>query len=750
MADPSRPNLVPNVLHGFDTFNTIFTLSGINENELSTGSFLEKAPHDIIARTGGIGNPNVTTRQFSEAGTGSASVAEREAKISGFEREYSDSINILARGHDLFIENVNIISTVGPNNERSLGNFTKMEFEVHEPYGITFIEKVRAATAVNQYLDYQDAPLLLTIEFLGNAGGDGNKAPAAYGAETGIYRGPVVKKIPILIARVDLDVNEGGARYSVVAVPYTDMAYDDRYKYPRTVLTSTADNIFQWISQTTGQLVAQQQQEKDDKVRTYNDVYEFSVHPDVVKRGGKYEPVSESTNLTSNVADTQADLEKFINQTLDEQSEQTLPKAKGSEAQGNPNIAITKYFEDAVRSQLGYQALANDFWVSYLRGTRQYDETLLKDKESVAKILSSNEFKDTLLKNQYVDWFKIKTTVETPDPQKIDPITKMSPKRIIYQALPHRIHILKFVPPGVSLGKIDWSRNVVKDYNFLYTGDNVDVQNLRINYKTAYYMRNTRSEDKNSTEKGLFTILSETFKRAFGVERDPEPLLPLRQYPSAIKGPNTMSTNRPEDNKAQMFYDYLTHPEVDMMRIELEILGDPDFLCQDMYVPINRSRFKGVGEDEPFDGKLGFQADRYQPIISVRYRLPDDIDEKEGTMFSEGLDGKALFRDENLFFNGLYQVNKIESKFDSGQFLQTLYCSRFNNQQGEGADPVLLTSAAKSLTDIKNTENILSKKDTAQIMKEAAAAQKKKARKKFNEKVGEIWNKGGFDSYFID
>lgn len=746
MADPSRPNLSPNVLHGFDTFNTIFTLSGINENELRTGSFLEKAPHDIIARTGGIGNPNVTTRQFSGGGTGSAAEAELVYKKTEFEQQYSDSINILARGHDLFIENVNMISTVGPNNERSLGNFTKMEFEVHEPYGITFIEKVRAATAVNEYLDYQDAPLLLTIEFLGNAGGDAGFNPGIVDRTTGRYTGQdVIKKIPILIARVDLDVNEGGARYSVVAVPYTDMAYDDRYKYPRTVLTSTADNIIDWIRSTTSQLVDQQRQEKEDKVRTYFDFYEFSVHPDVIKEGGKYEPVSESTNLTSNVENTQKDLEKFINQDLNEQSEQTLPRAKGSEAQGNPNIAITKYFEDAIRSQLGYQALANDFWVSYLRGTKQYDETLLKEKESVAKILSSNEFKDTLLKNQYVDWFKIRTSIETPDPQKIDPITKMSPKRIIYQAVPFKIHILKFVPPGVSLGKIDWSRNVVKDYNFLYTGDNVDVQNLRINYKTAYYMRNTRSEDKNSTEKGLFTILSETFKRAFGVERDPEPLLPLRQYPSAIKGPNTMSTNRPEDNKAQMFYDYLTHPEVDMMKIELEILGDPDYLCQDMYVPIGRDRTKILGQDEPYSRSLGFQADRYQPIISVRYRLPDDIDEKEGTMFSEGIDGKSLFRDENLFFNGLYQVNKIESKFDSGQFLQTLYCSRFNNQQGEGADPVLLTSAAKSITSIKNAENILSKKSTEQIIKEAKDLQKNKARKKINKRIAETFNKGGFD-----
>ena len=745
MADPSRPNLSPNVLHGYDTFNTIFTLSGINENEMSTNSFLQKAPHDIIARTGGIGEPNVTTREFAEAGTGDAEVATRSAKISDFERQYSDSINILERGHDLFIENVNMISTVGPNNERSLGNFTKIEFEVHEPYGITFIEKVRAATAVNKYLDYQDAPLLLTIEFIGNAGGKAGAGPGVYGRDTGIYKGPVIKKIPIGIARVDMDVNEGGARYSVVAVPYTDFAFDDRYKYPRTVLTSTADNIFQWISQTTGQLIQQQQQEIEDKLRTEIDRYEFSIHPDVIKRGGKYDPVSESTNLTANVSDTQ-EFNEYVAESLNETGPQSVPKSKGSEAQGNPNIAITKYFEDAVRSQLGYQALANDFWVSYLRGTQEYDDTLLKEKESVSKILSSNQFKDTLLKNQYVDWFKIKTTVETPDPQKIDPITKMSPKRIIYQALPFRIHILKFVPPGVSLGKIDWSRNVVKDYNFLYTGDNVDVQNLKINYKTAYYMRNTRSEDKNSTEKGLFTILGETFKRAFGVERDPEPLLPLRQYPSAIKGPNTMSTNRPEDNKAQMFYDYLTHPEVDMMKIELEILGDPDYLCQDMYVPIQKDRLRGIGQDQPFDENLGFQADRYQPIISVRYRLPDDIDEKEGTMFSEGLDGRALFRDENLFFNGLYQVNKIESRFDSGQFLQTLFCSRFNNQQGEGADPILLTSAANSLTTIKNSVDIVGKgkKTVEEIQKGAEFLQNKKLYKR----KGEAYAKGVIDDYF--
>ena len=165
-----------------------------------------------------------------------------------------------------------------------------------------------------------------------------------------------------------------------------------------------------------------------------------------------------------------------------------------------------------------------------------------------------------------------------------------------------------------------------------------------------------------------------------------------------------MRTNTGSEQKAQQFYDYLTHPEVDMMKIELDILGDPAYLCQDMYLPIKT----GGTVPEPFDDGTGsFNADSFQPIINVRYRLPDDIDENKGTMFSEGLDGKALFRDENLFFNGLYQVNKIESKFDQGQFLQTLYCSRFNNQQGSGAPPVLVSSATKGLTEMNQFEENL-------------------------------------------
>jgi hypothetical protein len=85
-------------------------------------------------------------------------------------------------------------------------------------------------------------------------------------------------------------------------------------------------------------------------------------------------------------------------------------------------------------------------------------------------------------------------------------------------------------------------------------------------------------------------------------------------------------------------------------------------------------------------------------MITLKYRMPSDIEELEGTSFS----ANTRYREEQLFFNGIYQVNKIESKFDQGQFTQTLFCTRMNNQQGATQNPVLQDSVNKGIDKIQN------------------------------------------------
>ncbi len=314
-----------------------------------------------------------------------------------------------------------------------------------------------------------------------------------------------------------------------------------------------------------------------------------------------------------------------------------------------------------------------------------------------------------LQKHSTIPWFKIKTTVYT-DTGKLDKVTKMHPKEIVYKAVKYNIPVLKFLATGLSIGEVNWEKYVRKNYNYLYTGDNVDVQGLRINYKSAYYMRNVRGDDKVENENALEKAVRETTNIIIGKEDYPEPLLPLRVYPSNLKGRSSTVKFQAGGNKSQEFFDYLTNPEADMMKIEMDILGDPHYLCQDVFANLKRiNKDKTdliVGKvDDDFDQlQFGsFNADKYMPIINLRYRLPADINDKEGTMFS----AQTKYRDENLFFNGIYQVVKVESKFNEGTFLQTLTCVRLNNQQGEGFGADLIPSAFDNpyLNDQKDTRS---------------------------------------------
>lgn len=673
-----RPFLRPNVLHKFASYNTIFTLSGITEQEIQDHSFLTNAPHDIIARTGGIGDPRLTTGASTYKKTGDKDALDRlvQSRYNKFIENYQDSINILSRGHDVFFENVNMLSTVGPNAERNLANFTKMEFQIHEPYGVTFVEKVRAATALNGFDDYQDAPLLLTIEFKGF---DGNGKP--------LNAEGLVRKIPILIVRVDFDVNVGGAQYTITAVPYTDLAFDDRFKFPRTTLEVKASNPQEWATQIEKDLKEAMEKEKKANLRQVIDEYKFLIDDEVKKIGGGYK---EAVKTIHGQDDDESGLNSDFNTPP--------PKIKLANGKAETTTNLVKFFEDAVREAYGYQRLANDFWTTYLERAGTIESGQKITDEQLNKIINSDDFEKTLIGNQYVDWFKIKTTVQT-DTNTFDNITKMHKKKIIFRAIPYKVHILKLIKPGVSVRRLDFSRLVRKEYNYIYTGENTDVQNLRINYKAAYYLRNVF--DAKAGE-GIWSTVSDAWQKVFGVEKYPEPTKQIRQYPSTIKNRSSMETVAGEGQRAQEFFDYLTNPEQDMIRVEMDILGDPAYICQDMYVPLNAQGQNQIKNKGDYDSSIeSFNAEQLSPLVLIRYRIPDDISDKDGLMFSKA----ATYRDEDLFFNGIYQVVKVESKFDNGQFLQTLTCVRMNNQQGEGAPAILQKAADRDFSDKKKKDN---------------------------------------------
>ena len=684
-------SLHTNILHKFASYNTLFTLSGLREEELRDHSFLTNTVHDVVARSGGIGGPtgaNVTTFR-TRKDQQPQQRADEDKQYSDF---YADAAEVLKRGRDIFFEDVNMISTVGPSEERGLADFVKMEFKLHEPYGITFVEKMRAAARLQGYLDHLDAPMLLTIEFKGF---DENGKPMD-GQGT-------VRKIPILITRVDLDVNEGGAIYDVTAVRIHDIAFDDRFKFPRTTVKFSANTLAGAGEKLAKQLNDQIRDERDEhRVREVLDEYKIEFDEKVLAIAQGF----FGTKDVQNAGGSPSQLQKGGNPNAGQ-----FVEIDTGETVIDSNTSVTKLIEDMVRQTKGYEDLATDLWRTYLTRAGVLQAKQQSSDEELKKIITSDRFEDVVTKNPFVDWFKIKTSVITHYKEPLDKINKMHRKTITYKVIPYKIHVLKFLRPGTFMKAGSARSQVKKQYNYIYTGENTDIQNLRINYKTAYYMRNAVEIGKGP--QGAFEKIDNLITKLIGNE-DPTKgdMAMMRSYPSAVKGRMVFNKASDDDGKEarkQDFYDYLTNPTVDMMRIEMEILGDPAYLCQDQFIPLdedgNQYRTSGRFDSEKFGS---FNADSYTPLIELVYVLPDDIDENQGIMYAPA---KQMKKDNNfLFFAGIYQVVKIDSSMSNGQFLQTLTCVRLNNQEGAGLPVSINTSMDGMLTNAKKAKNDITNK----------------------------------------
>jgi len=681
-----------NPLHKFASYSTLFTLSALTEHELRNPiEYLTKPVHNIIARSSGIGpdNPTAGLDPFSTKGKKGidiyATTMEKEKKGFG---DIAGSQSILYRNHDIFFENVNITSTVSPNAERNTMSFTKMDLELHEPYSVTFIEKVRAAAYESGYMDYQDAPFLLTIEWRGftENGEIENKEDS------------LVRKIPIVITRVEFEVNEGGAVYQVLAATHAEFAMMDRFQFVRTSFTLQKGTLKEWGDEFSEKMEKQMEDEVKQGARTkgYEDKYKIVFDEKLAALALDADVASLSTMVTKKSSHPVG-----VNRgNKQETGFQRMVSIGGKipKTSVNANTSIMKIIEDAMMATPYFKDLIKDFWLEFLTGSQILNEND-RGRWSKSEVQSNvpwnkeneEELNEIIERNHMIPWFKIITSVHT-DLEKgkgVDPITKMYPKIIIFKVIPYKFHILKLLVPGMSIGKVDWIKQVKKRYNYIYTGENIDIMNLRLNYKVGYYHRNTViAGNTGNKAQEIIKKWTKIFRKIIGTEPQPE-IAQLRSYPSIIGSKSQVDIEDPEKIKVTEFFDYLINPNADMMKIEMEILGDPSYIAQDMYVTIDgtvETRKPGQMADGAWNHTLNcFNLDNAMPLLHLNYRMPADIIEQQGTMF-DTMDGK-LSADSNLWFSGVYQIAKVESKMDSGKFTQVLYLVRLNNQQGIGSPP---------------------------------------------------------------
>ena len=640
----------PNVLHKFASYNTLFTLSALSTREIRNPKlFFTSAPHDIIARSGGIGaaaNRNEKPafeqdNQFTDETK--ATIIKSTALRDALGRASTEFM----KNNDLYFKNVEMTSIPGLNDLRRLTSVTNIMMELVEPSGITLLEKIKAAAANNGFLDHLDAPYMLTIEF---------KGFDELGREIKENTDFTKRVIPIKLITMDIDVNQGGSYYNIKAIPYNEFALTNQFMYPRTSGTLASTNrSFKDAVQDLQRILDEQNQ--DEQVNGYNqypDRYDISISQDLNPEAQLSYELLGQAGMTQKNNVVEPGSEAFTMEYI----------------KFNSSVNLLMLLENLMKTHPDYGAKSFDEW-----------------SKAVSTPGNIGAFNPNSALSTYFKYFRIRTSIEPT--ANFDQIRQTNAKIIRIVVEPFYISAYNLATAGIHQDK-NYQGYVAKAYNYIFTGDNLDIQNLDINYKVAYYQ--SRLKDVEANDNRTFTQSNKEQTEQTGTPSNrekwgPFDYLPLKSEASVYKSSNS---NRLAKGNARVdqFFDAITNPLADMVVVNMSILGDPAWLGQSQFIPATPVNSNGSSQDNNIDFFRGgamtniwnpklrcFNYDVAEPITNLTFKVPQDFNDKTGVY--------EMSSAQQAVFSGLYRVTQVQHSFTDGQFTQRLTMVRFNNQDGK-------------------------------------------------------------------
>ena len=649
----------PNTLHQFASYTSLFTLSALSQADLEdTPTLLNSKPHDIILRSSGIGPTENTDR--SPLSAEDKKIIDKNERLQG---AIEKSRSTLSQNRDLYIRSVTMNSVPGLNEKRRLTSVTDISMEIVEPSGITLLERIRGAAINNGYLDHLDAPFLLTIDFKGF---DEQGRPASAKDSQNMKR-----LIPVKLVDMQMEVTQAGTVYVVKMIPYNEFAYVNRYNYPRTTgtLSPQGRRLSDVFKSLEALLNKQNEDEKDtglvEKPDEYSITFDSKGIEDVIIQ-------IENLEQTGMQAQKTLGVDKFDNKV-------NLPL---DYMKINTNNAITKILEEIMKGHPAYSDKKFDEWKSKVSKPL----TAAQDKGGAQEVLNAAQ-------DFFFDYFKIRASV-VPIEADYDTIRARNRKKINFHVEPYKVHAYSLAIPGVSTGQ-NFKNFVFKTYNYIFTGDNVDILDLNINYRVAYFQSRLKDFEATDVRKNIIEDASD--KATGGTSATDHNTDGNLQHSSEVSVVKSEGTGKTGGTPTQLdsFLDSLTHPLADMVNVRLEILGDPAWISQSQFIPLNAKTFaRGAGtasdpdigywrrnKDRIWNSDLRcYNTDVAEPIIMLNFRMPTDFNNQTGVY--------ELQADQSAEFSGLYRVVQIEHNFTDGRFTNTLNLTRFNNQGVIISDPV--------------------------------------------------------------
>lgn len=659
-----------NVLNKYKSYTYNFTLAALHKSQLATPEAYRGKPLDfVILKSGGKGPNGMNSANV--AGISKTVVRPEDADINGLTMSTSDidvnlgkelvnSFNKESPGRfDMYIEDVEIdsLTSFSPGTNTSFS--TGINFYVVEPYSINgFIEALHVGAVSAGYPSYLGASYILKMEFVG------------YPDDVQLPEAQIIDKTTryfiIRFTGIEVEITEKGTRYRCTTIPYHEGVFGqpNRLKSDIKMSGKTVKDILKnFVAELNGQIINDDKSSKPSQNSTKHDEYEI-----------KFANIDSKGNVDLS-KDTNAIAEKDVKALFKDKTLFKFPDPATT-----PDI--TKSAEDTIKDPDSVKYVPSKSVVQFPAGSNIHEciAAVIRDSEYVRDMLKTIGQNNNPDEYGMVDYFIVYPEVVNLD--TIDTVNKKPFQKFTYIVAPYKIHYTRI--PRYSSQRIDskaLSRKVLREYNYVYTGKNVDVLNFKLNFNTLFFEAVPRALGNSNyafardglTRSGERDVIS-TPEDVNNLAKDPNGVIPTNvtvSTPSNIGsgGPLGMT---PYSILAREMYEAVVNSKAGALEGELEIMGDPMFLVttgQGNYKP------KSDGNGVTTDGEAIYAQSEI--LISINFRNPVDI----------GSNGLIQFDKNRVPFSGVYRITNLRSTFRDGVFKQTLKVMRIPGQTLENEAP---------------------------------------------------------------
>jgi hypothetical protein len=660
---------LPNPLHFYSSFNYNFTLSVLDDASLNF-------PNETYRK--GILGPILLK-------SANASPADRIPTIYKTPANPSGSF-------DFFIEDLSINHLIGFEKSTGNSNATGFNFKVVEPYSMgLFFQILQTAAKDAGHRNYLEVPLLLTVSFKGHI--DANLQNVQIDNTTKYY--------PLRIRTIDMKVNGQGSVYDVNLYPINELAYSSSYSQLKTAASIKGETVIEMLQ--TGDSSLQKvlndrllEQVKRGSINVPDQI--LISFPIDIKTGDASTNVNTANSATVNPGGTASgDLFSRLKLTSNQEGiNKTKVQIEGTVNHiGLSSMGFNLYQAGDTpfaRDNLTYDAATGIYKRSNVNleiNPNQGEFRFGQGSDvinAINQVILMSDYGRTALTNISADgfapWWRVETHVYYIPTDENLPKTGLKPKLIVYRVVPYDAHASAFSPPNTGTPGVEQNKaKVLKEYDYIYTGNNIDIIDFDIEFRAGFYtaiaadsganndsvVRTSQSSPAAETEDNKQNVTP----TGNGNIKDGQ--VPTSQRHDAVTFSTANQGGGGLENAAtiaaRQFHDAITSG-VDMIALTVTILGDPYYMGDS-----GMGNYSAVASDNRYinsDYSINYQSGEVHVLMN--FRTPVDIDQSTGLF-------NFTSTAEVPQFSGLYKILSAVSKFNKGKFTQTLKMIRMPNQE---------------------------------------------------------------------